>query len=264
MLLVGLFSGVTCMAMSGGLKRRLEAVARELQCSGRGVALLALGSIGVERERVDQWSDLDFFAIVEAGTKQHFLEHPEWLAADSKIEWLFRNTRDGFKVLWADEIFGEMAVFELDELPRIPFAPGRVVWAVPGLDHARLAPTSHQGELHELPDEHWAREELLSGLLIGLRRYRRGERLSAFRLVQGHCLDRLIELAERYTPPTAPGDRFDRLRRFELRFPTLAAELPHLLAGYDSTPKAVEAFLRFLRETGPVNEPLCAAVQSLL
>ncbi len=226
--------------------------------------MLALGSMGLERDRADRWSDLDFFALVEPGSKQQFLHHPEWLAADSRIDWLFRNTPDGFKVLWADGIFAEMAVFELEELARIPFAAGRVVWSLPTLDHARLLPTLPRPS-RELPDEHWARDELLSNLVIGLKRFHRGERLSAFRLIQGHCLDRFLDLVERSGPPTAAArDPFDRLRRFELNYPTWAGQLPHLLAGYDATPRAAEAFLRWLSETGPVNESLRAAIGAML
>jgi len=51
------------------LLARLDAIGRALDASGHGMALLGLGSVGLELERLDAYSDLDFFAIVEAGHK---------------------------------------------------------------------------------------------------------------------------------------------------------------------------------------------------
>jgi hypothetical protein len=61
--------------------------------------LLALGSAGLERQRLDRYSDLDFFVIVAQGYKVHYIESLDWLA-------------DGHKALMTDGIFCEFAVFE--------------------------------------------------------------------------------------------------------------------------------------------------------
>jgi lincosamide nucleotidyltransferase B/F len=244
------------------LLRRLDELAATLAASGAGLALLALGSSGRERERLDRWSDLDFFAIVTPGAKAGLLQEPSWLSAPAQVEWLFRNTADGFKVLWADGVFGECAVFEPRELERIPYAPGRVAWSAPGFDPGVLEPRSRAGRASELPSEGWAREELLGGLYVGLARFRRGEKLSAFRVVQGHCLDRFLELVHRGGPEG--GDAYDRLRRFEGRFPAAAPLLPALLGGYEATPAAARAFLGWLEATGPVNQGLRRRVLELL
>jgi hypothetical protein len=247
------------------LARRLDEVASVLEASSRGLGLLALGSGGLERERLDAWSDLDFFVLVAPGAKAGFLDQPAWLSGPAPVAWLFRNTVDGFKVLWADGLFAELAVFELAELARIPFAPGRVVWAAPGLDLTCLEPRTAAGRSEALPGEAWAREELLSGLYVGLARFGRGEKLSAWRHVQGHCLQRFLELVQLTRPP-APGrvDPFDPLRRFEVRFPAEAALLPALLGGYEATPRAARALLDWLLATGPVNPALGAQVLSLI
>ena len=90
---------------------------------------------------------------------------------------------------------------------------------------------------------------------MGLQRWHRGEKLSAARFVQGHALDRLIELdALRQTPP--PGDPFNRERRLEQRQPALAAELPLLVPGYEHTPAAARALLHALRQRGAVIHPV--------
>jgi hypothetical protein len=234
------------------LLSRLDAIGQALARSKDALALLALGSVGLETERLDAFSDLDFFVIVERGHKAAFISDLGWLACAEPLAWSFQNTVDGHKALMADGIFCEFAVFEAAELPAIPFSPGRIVWAREGIDPS-LATPSKPLPGAGLPDEHWIAGEALSCLYVGLQRWHRGERLSAARFVQGHAVDRLIELdARRHPVPiSAPlADRFNRERRLEARQPLLAAELPGLVPGYLHTPAAALAALAALQRRG--------------
>ena len=51
------------------LLTRLDEIGKSLEDSGRALALIGLGSVGTETERLDEWSDLDFFAAVQPGEK---------------------------------------------------------------------------------------------------------------------------------------------------------------------------------------------------
>lgn len=234
------------------LLARLDAIAAALAATGQAQALIGLGSVGRETDRLDAWSDLDFFAVVDPGAKARYIDRLDWLAAAHPLAWHFRNTADGHKALMADGVFCEFAVFEPQELAAIPFAPGRLVWARPGTDPALAAPR------RELPrrstDETWIVGEALSCLLVGLQRWHRGERLSAARFVQGHALDRLIELDALRSHPVA-GDPFAGERRLEARQPALAAELPDLVPGYAHTPAAARALLAALERRGALLDP---------
>jgi hypothetical protein len=92
------------------------------------------------RPRIDTWSDLDFFAIVEPGSKARYLHRLDWLAAARPLAWHFQNTVDGHKALMDDGVFCEFAVFEPQELDGIPFAPGRVVWKRDDVDASMAHP----------------------------------------------------------------------------------------------------------------------------
>lgn len=249
------------MSRSPDLLARLDAIAASVAAHGDAQALIGLGSVGQDTARLDAWSDLDFFLIVDPGAKARYLDDLGWLAAAHPLAWSFRNTGDGHKALMADGVFCEFAVFEPAELADIPFAPGRLVWARAGVDPAIALPR------RPLPrpttDETWVVGEALSCLLVGLQRWHRGERLSALRLVQGHALDRLIELdALRSRPPA--GDPFNGERRLEARQPALAAELPALAPGYDATPAAARAMLAALRRRGAVlNDAVVARIKAL-
>jgi hypothetical protein len=237
------------------LLARLDAIGAALRDSGQALALLGLGSVGLDTTRLDTWSDLDFFAIVEPGSKARYLHRLDWLVAARPLVWHFQNTVDGHKALMDDGVFCEFAVFEPQELEHIPFAPGRVVWMRDGVD-AGIAVPRKPVPIFTPPDEGWLVGEALSCLLAGLQRWHRGEKLSAARLVQGHALDRLLELETLRRPSsTAGADPFNGERRLESRSPTLAAELPALVPGYAHTPQAALAMLDALARRGALLEP---------
>src|SRR5471030_2084516 len=110
------------------LQDRLAALARELSTRDDALALLALGYVGAETDRLDAWSDLDFFVLVRDGAKGRYIGSLDWLAAAHPLVWHFQNTVDGQKVLMADGVCCEFAAFEIRELGGIPYAPGRSIW----------------------------------------------------------------------------------------------------------------------------------------
>lgn len=244
------------------LLARLDAIGGALERSGHGVALLALGSAGVELERLDEYSDLDFFAVVESGYKRRFIDDLDWLSSLADVAFSFQNTPDGHKLLYADGVFCEFAVFEPDELASMPFAPGRVVWAREGTDLTGLrgAPVTSRGTV----DVEWELGEALTNLYVGLGRFRRGEKLSAARLVQGFAVDRVLTLAGLVeAETTSPRDPFAGERRAEQRLPVAAAHLREFVQGYDRTPQSARAILDFLDEHFDVDEGMKAAIRAL-
>ena len=52
---------------------RIEHIGQSFAASGHGLALIGLGSSGQEHARADEFSDLDFFAVVEQGHKERYL-----------------------------------------------------------------------------------------------------------------------------------------------------------------------------------------------
>jgi hypothetical protein len=243
---------------------RLDAVGRSLRDTGQGLALIGLGSVGLERERLDRYSDLDFFAIVQPGTKARFVAQLDWLAAAHPIACAFRNTPDGCKVLMTDGVFCEFAVFEPDELPGIPFAPGRIVWKRDDVDAAIALPRRAAPPAAPF-DGAWLLGEALTNLHVGLCRFRRGEKLSAARFVQGHAVDRVLDLATRLEPETAAlRDAFSMDRRFEQRFPRTGALLAQFVQGYERTPASALAILRFLQQHFDVPPAMAQAIEQLI
>ncbi|MGL4338661.1 MAG: hypothetical protein ACRCST_17370, partial [Turicibacter sp.] len=122
------------------LLKRLDEIGVSLsQCEG-AQALLGLGSVGLEQDRIDDYSDLDFFVICEAGYKVRFIENVDWLEDCFPISFIHKNTVDGYKLLFADGVFCECAVFETEELKAIKFTDPRIVWHANGFDVAISKP----------------------------------------------------------------------------------------------------------------------------
>jgi hypothetical protein len=246
------------------LQDRLALLARELSSRDDALALLALGSVGAETDRLDAWSDLDFFVLVRDGAKGHYIGSLDWLAAAHPVVWHFQNTADGHKALMSDGVFCEFAVFEIHELGHIPYAPGRFVWRRSEVDEALAYPRQ------SLPARHgggWLAGEALSNLIIGLQRHARGEKLAAMRTIQVHSLDRVLELMELHEPAChdarAARDPFNVDRRIEMRSSQAAPSLPTWAGGYDRTVPAALALLAALEAHGVVPVELAAHIRML-
>ncbi len=244
------------------LLQRLDAIGESLKASGKAHALLGLGSVGIETERLDEFSDVDFFAIVQEGHKQYFLDSLHWLSDILPIDYAVRNTVDGYKVLYTDGIFCEFAVFEAHELAHIPFAEGRIVWQEADFDTQCCVPPAKGAA--ETNSQEWIIGEALTNLYVGMSRYNRGEKLSGSRFVQSYALDRLIDLVDQ-TETSEPEfvDEFMSDRRLEARFPQFAKLLPTFTQGYDRTAESALAQLAFLNTHFSVNQAMFARITTL-
>jgi hypothetical protein len=244
------------------LLRRLDEIASSLQRTDDALALLGLGSVGLETDRLDEHSDLDFFVVVKDGCKAAFIESLGWLERVRPIAFSYRNTPDGHRALFDDGVFCEFAVFEARELSGIPFAPGRVVWSREGLDESVFTP-SRTGAVAAHPVE-WLLGETVTGLYVGLCRLQRGEALAAFRAIQVQVVGNVMELVRILEAAVAGGrDPFAEERRFERHYPGLAAELPSFMQGYQRNCESALAILAFLEPRFEVNPAMATAIRAL-
>lgn len=250
--------------MSHDLLRRLDQIGESLATEPTARALLGLGSVGVELDRLDDHSDLDFFVIVDPGSKSRYLESLDWMSRVQPIEYAFLNTADGYKLMFDDGIFCEFAVFEPDELATVAYANERLVWASDRFDATTATPRTSPPD----PPQHSFERlvgEALTNLYVGLLRDRRGERMAAFRMIQGHAVDRIMDLADHLEDPK-PGHRdpFGNERRFEARHPGIAADLPRFMQGYERNGPSAAAILAFLSQHADVDPSMRRRVLELV
>jgi hypothetical protein len=251
------------MAKTSLLLTRLDQIGRSLEQTDRALALIALGSVGEDLYRLDDYSDLDFFVIVQPGAKPEFLTQLQWLSSIRPIAYQFRNTADGYKLLFDDDVFCEFAIFEPEELTKVPFAPGRIVWKRPQVDERVCHPVLVPPQLRT-PDTAWLVGEALTNLYVGLNRDLRGEMLSAARFIQHYAVDRLVELSSYVEPGRASvADPYAAERRYEQRFPQTAHRLASFVQGYEKSPESAEAILEFLEAHFDVDQYIAQRIRQL-
>lgn len=69
-----------------------------------------------ETERVDEWSDHDFFVITESGEQKPLRGDLSWLPNSESIAFWFRETEHGLKVVNESGEVLEFAIFDCHEL----------------------------------------------------------------------------------------------------------------------------------------------------
>jgi hypothetical protein len=99
----------------------------------------------------------------------------------------------------------EFAVFEPDELSRIPFARGRIVWAREGFDRSVCEPPPIG-----VPDPDWHTREAMTDLFTGLQRYLRGDEVAAWEQVSVQALHQALRARSGQHDPFNPLRRLDR------------------------------------------------------
>lgn len=244
------------------LLQRLDDLGAVLACRGDALALIGLGSVGLDRHRLDDHSDMDFFVVVDDGAKQRYLDSIDWVEALCPVEFSFPNSVDGRKVLFTDGLFAEYAVFTIDELRAGSFPPGRLVWArgdaPAGLERCGSLPGPSP---YDYPEYHV--HEAVTNLYVGLHRDARGERLSATRLIQHHAIDRLLTFLELTTPGSPRQDPFALERGVEKRFGPDVLPLSRIVVGYDRNAEAALVILEWLEARVDVDSTLAAEIRRL-
>jgi lincosamide nucleotidyltransferase B/F len=225
----------------------LEAIAHTVSERPEALALLALGSCGLARDRLDAYSDLDFFVIVEAHAKAAWTQNLDWLTTGSPLIFAHRNTLDGWKTLDQDGVFCEFAVFHPAELATIPFCEGRVVWSRDGFDTVLLKP----GVMAPVDDPHWLANEALTNILVGLKRLMRGENLAAHQAICVNAANFVCALLV----GQQKADAYNPWRRLEARHPDVSAALTSALAYVDPAMTA-KALVALIRDTHSIPEAM--------
>lgn len=251
------------MSYTEKLLQRLHAIGLSLSKTDGALGLLGLGSVGLETDRLDEYSDLDFFVFVRAGEKPRFIANLDWLENAHALAYAFLNTEVGYKILFEDGIYGEFAIFEEEELADISYAGGRIVWRSPDwsmdVPSSLRLPVNERGSSLDFP-----LNEALTNLYVGLGRYARGERLSALRFIESYAINNLLSvlpLLEQENPFFT--DPFGPERRVERRFPAFADKLRGMLQGYDRVPESALNILQYLESVYPVNERLSSEIRRL-
>lgn len=198
------------------------------------LGLVLLGS-GAERSRLDEWSDHDFYLVVEAGSAERYRQDLEWLPDGPPVVLSPRETDHGLKVVLADGHVLELAVASLEDVAGFAAHHWRIVHdtgpVTPVIESCAMR-TASEIAARPSPDLARAAGLFCSLLLIGVGRARRGELVAASAHVRTYAVAELLDLVAGLVPADAAAlrDGLDPRRRVEASFPEVG---PHIGAALE-------------------------------
>lgn len=235
-------------------------------------SLVLLGSASEEaRARRDEWSDHDFYAVLEPDSQDEVRERLDLLPLREHVVLVAAEGTLGFAVLWDDGHLFEFGIGTLEELGTVGVDSAQVLLDPHG-DGVRLVDEARLRRAEALPPRAEDAVGLaLVKLLIGYGRARRGEVLSASAFVRGHAVPHLcaavrlrraaVAASSSDAGPQADrSDPFDPLRRFEHDHPAIASAIAEaMMLSVDEAARALVRLLRTELEPGWPEFPTAAA-----
>jgi len=212
----------------------LERLIASLGVDESVIGVVALGSTAATVREPDRWSDHDLWVVVEPGSEERYRTDPSWLPDHGRLLLWLRETEHGIKAVYDDGHMVEIAVFLLEDLEvarvnsyRVLLDKGGVAAAMPAV---RAATEKHIAG--ERRSEGYRVGQFITGLLVGIGRYARGERISAHEFVKLHSVGHLLALIPMVLDPVDPGavDDLNPWRRVEQAFPEVAGLISAALA----------------------------------
>lgn len=237
------------------LHKTLESLTQAAQNSPHAIALIGAGSAGAGLNRMDEYSDIDFFLIVEDGFSKGFIDDNSWLARELPIVFAFRDTEHGNKALLENGVFLEFAIFTEHELAQYGVPGLRIIWCRPGFSLPELS--SKAPLVRELS---YYVDSALSNLLVGALRMRRGERLAALAMIERYALNNLLT-AYRIKNNLEIRDHFNIERRAE---ESLGIDFAALIQGYERLEHSLEKILEFAEANFEVNASIAQAIREMV
>jgi hypothetical protein len=237
------------------VQETLEILSNAARNSPHAIALVGAGSAGTEIARMDQYSDIDFFLIVEDGFSTGFINDNSWFGRDLPIAFAFRDTDHGNKALLENGVFLEFAVFTQAELAQNGIPGLRTIWSKSGFSLPDLS--AKQPVVREIS---YYVDQALSNLLVGGLRLRRGERLAALAMIERYALNNLLT-AYRVKNNLEIQDPFNIERRAEQ---ALGVDFTALVQGYEKLEHSLIKILAFAEENFEVNASMALSIRELL
>lgn len=241
--------------------QRMEKLAEKLKNYKDAKCLLGLGSMS-QVKRADAYSDMDFFLIVKDGSKDTFINDLKWLAVQPII-YSFKNSNDGYKVMYQDGVYAEFAVFTEKEIVDAHFTKGIIYYKTNDFDVTLVNP--NHSPKKRVVDIHFNVNEALTNIYVGLLRLKRGEVSNASTFIQVYAYNLILPLFESiFKKDDLFEDPYQFERRIEFRFKESVSLLKDFRQGYLKNVESAQAMLDFLDKHFDVNESFVSQIRQLI
>jgi hypothetical protein len=211
---------------------------------------VAVGSMSEIDRLPDEWSDHDFFVIVNDGCQERFRKNFEWLPDSDNIVFSFQETEHGVKIIYNNGHMLEFAIFSPDELYLAKINNYKLIIDRSDIKSRLDRVTYETAKWSEgnISGTHYLTGQFLTNLMVGVGRHYRGEKISGFEFAKVHGLNQFVNLVIKHIPPEDSNavDNINPLRRFEQAYPALGEKLNLLLDM--ETPRYVSGMLDLFEE----------------
>lgn len=205
----------------------IETLRRTAEATPEIVGFVGLGSTAA-RHRADEWSDHDFALVTLDGTEDSFRQDLGWLPWAHSVALSVIEDHGGMKVIYDDGHVLEYGITSLAHLAQWKANSWEVFYDGGGVTATMQAIDAETREI----DANDGRDIrlVLTQLLIGVGRARRGETLSAGQSIRAEATSYLLAVLGRRLPGAyLTLDSLDPRRRFDTVHPALAAEIASAL-----------------------------------
>ncbi|MEY3561122.1 MAG: hypothetical protein RL068_274 [Actinomycetota bacterium] len=207
-----------------------QAMVEKLKSKEHVVGLMFAGS-SADTTRADQYSDQDFFLVVDDGHGEAFRQDLSWLPNSEDIVIAPRETDHGLKVVYQNGDLLEFAVFENQDLDQPWLAVGTDYKVV--LENKNISERLAVAAKRSLPKPENRQinyELFLSLILIGVGRARRGELIAAEQHIKSYAMNFALRLIRQSRPVGSPRlDTLNSYRRFEQDYPVQGKTIADLM-----------------------------------
>lgn len=213
------------------------------QADQRILSLIVLGSTAATHHQPDEWSDHDFWLVVEDDTQEQFHQDLSWIPQHDLIVLAFRETQHGWKIVFESGHVLEYAIFSREELKVARFHHYKVLVDKADITQRLVQLKSSFTVDASPPNPNKLAQHVLSLIVIGMGRYHRGEKLSGMLFIKHYVMEQLIALIQATVPPQQPQlvDDLDPSRRIEWTHPQHAGQLHTIII--QSVPDAAQSIL---------------------
>jgi hypothetical protein len=181
----------------------------------------------------DKFSDHDFFLITKQGAQSEFKNNFEWLPDSDNIIYYFQESEYAVKVLYNYGHIAEFGVVDRGDLKEVPLNNYRILIDKDGREEQihNLAKKTEQDSQLITSNERLV-GQIIFDLKIGIDRFLRGEKLSAFKKIKCLCIENLLILIQKNinTKQKEGTDNLDPFRRVELQYPTFGQKIEDVLS----------------------------------
>lgn len=241
--------------------QRMHELAEFVKMNSDVLCLLGLGSMS-EVNRADAYSDMDFFIIVHDDAKLKFLEDLFWLKV-RPLTYAFKNSNDGYKILYDDGVYGEFAVFTKDELANAHFTKGIIYYKTDDFDISLIAPKNAPKKRQVNID--FNINEALTNIYVGLLRQQRGEIANASTFIQVYAYNLILPLFDCLYEKHDPfDDPYVFERRIEFRYKEAKKLIEKMRQGYMKNIESARYMLEFLTKNFEINPYMIDQIENLL